>query len=151
MAKFLVHEHHASKSHWDFRLELDGILKPWAVPKGPTLDVRERRLAVRMPDHDLDYVDFEHIRPVGDGGAGSVLVWDRGSYEAIDPAGAAEGLRRGELMFRLHGCILRGVFALVRVTRWKGSENWIFLKKKEGEAISGWWARIQRAIAARRL
>jgi len=138
MAGFVVHEHHASRLHWDFRLEMDGALKSWAVPKGPSLDPGEKRLAVEVPDHDLEYGGYEGIIPKGQYGAGPVLIWDKGKFEAAGPDGGKEGLRNGNLKFRLNGKILRGEFALIKM-RGPGREKaWLLLKNRDGEAKDGW-------------
>src|SRR5437867_6637730 len=110
---FVVQKHHARRLHYDFRLELDGTLKSWAVPKGPSLDPADKRMAVHVEDHPLDYAGFEGTIPSGQYGAGEVIVWDRGEWE---PEGdAREGLPKGHLKFRLHGDKLEGGWALVRM------------------------------------
>ena len=132
---FVVHKHAARRLHYDFRLEHGGVLLSWAIPKGPSLDPREKRLAVRVADHPLDYGDFEGNLPEGEYGAGPVLIWDRGVWEPEeDPA---TGLRAGKLVFRLRGEKLRGNFALVRMggrAGREGKENWLLIKTRDAEA-----------------
>ncbi|MBI3666061.1 MAG: ATP-dependent DNA ligase, partial [Acidobacteria bacterium] len=136
--RFYVQRHHARRLHYDFRLEIGGTLKSWAVPKGPTLDPAEKRLAVMVEDHPLEYGDFEGNIPAGNYGAGSVMVWDRGAYELLGDKTVEQQLERGDLKFRLHGQKLRGEFALVRMkNRGKGNE-WLLLKKKDVAAQPGW-------------
>ncbi len=136
---FVVQEHAARRLHYDFRLEIEGVLKSWPIPKGPSLDPRERRLAVMVEDHPMEYADFEGVIPPGNYGAGAVIVWDRGVYRVIDPPNGdpAEALRAGKLSIELHGFKLRGAFALVR-TRLTGGgkENWLFIKKRDEYATS---------------
>ncbi len=134
---FCIQRHHASHLHYDFRLELDGALKSWAVPKGPTLDPAEKRLAMMVEDHPLEYGGFEGIIPKGNYGAGSVMLWDRGTYEILGEATPQEQLTRGDFKFRLTGEKLNGEFAIVRTKRGKGNE-WLLLKKKDAFARPGW-------------
>src|SRR5687768_6647311 len=112
---YVIQKHAATRLHYDLRLEEGGVLKSWAVPKGPSLDPKEKRLAVQVEDHPLEYGGFEGVIPKGQYGGGSVLLWDRGTWE---PEGDAEdGLRRGKLEFRLDGEKLRGRWLLVRTSR----------------------------------
>jgi bifunctional non-homologous end joining protein LigD len=134
---FCVQRHHASHLHYDFRLEVDGALKSWAVPKGPTLDPADKRLAMMVEDHPLAYGGFEGVIPKGNYGAGSVMLWDRGTFELLGDASAQEQLARGDFKFRLTGEKLNGDFAIVRTTRGKGNE-WLLLKKKDAHAHPGW-------------
>lgn len=132
--RFVVQQHHASRMHWDFRLEHRDALVSWAIPKGPSLDPREKRLAVRVEDHPIDYIAFEGVIPEGQYGAGSVIVWDTGTWEPItDPD---EGLARGQLKFLLHGTKLEGGFALVRLRPRPGehAENWLLIKERDEHA-----------------
>ena len=136
---FVVQKHDATNLHYDFRLELDGVLKSWAVPKGPSLNPDRKSLAVQVEDHPVEYGDFEGTIPKGQYGGGSVLLWDRGTWEPLeDPH---EGLKSGKLHFILHGQKLRGAWTLVRFHGEKGKRNWLLMKSrdsfatKDGEVI----------------
>jgi bifunctional non-homologous end joining protein LigD len=134
---FVVQEHQASQHHFDFRLELDGVLKSWAIPKGPSLNPQDKRLAMMVEDHPLAYRSFEGSIPEGNYGAGSVIVWDKGTYRPAETASRAEsrrllrdGLAHGHLSFILEGKKLRGEFALIKLK--KGAKNaWLLLKKND--------------------
>src|SRR5688572_21643459 len=129
---FVVQKHAASHLHYDFRLELGGVLLSWSVPKGPTLTVNERRLAVRTEDHPLDYASFEGTIPKGEYGGGSVIVWDRGTWTPLeDPE---RGLKKGRLSFELDGEKLHGRFHLVRMAPRDKRENWLLFKGDDEEA-----------------
>ncbi|HZV81914.1 MAG TPA: non-homologous end-joining DNA ligase [Geobacteraceae bacterium] len=152
---FVVHKHAARALHYDLRLELDGVLKSWAVPKGPSLDPSVKRLAVMVEDHPLAYRDFEGVIPEGNYGAGSVIIWDRGSYR--HPAAQDEqenelllqaGLRKGDLKFVLEGEKLRGEFALVKVRT--DEKSWLLLKKKDRGAAQGDILRENRSVVSNR-
>jgi bifunctional non-homologous end joining protein LigD len=135
---FCVQRHDATRLHYDFRLELDGVLKSWAVPKGPTLDPSVKHFAAHVEDHPVDYGDFEGNIPAGNYGAGSVMLWDRGSWELLGDTPGAEQIARGDLKFRLHGEKLNGDYALVHMKgRGKGNE-WLILKKRDEFAVEGW-------------
>ena len=135
--RFYIQRHRATRLHYDLRLEIAGTLKSWAVPKGPTLDPAEKRLAVHVEDHPIEYGDFEGTIPAGNYGAGAVTVWDRGTYELLGDKPVGDQLARGDLKFRLHGQKLMGEFALVRTSRGKGNE-WLLIKKKDFAATAGW-------------
>jgi bifunctional non-homologous end joining protein LigD len=136
--RFCVQRHSARRLHYDLRLEVGGTLKSWAVPKGPTLDPNEKRLAVHVEDHPIEYGDFEGTIPAGNYGAGTVLLWDRGTYELLGKDSAEKQLERGDFKFKLHGEKLMGEFALVRMkNRGKGNE-WLLLKKKDFASKDGW-------------
>ena len=134
--RFVVHEHHASHLHYDFRLEIEGVLKSWAIPKGPSMNPGEKRLAVMVEDHPLDYGDFEGIIPEGQYGAGPVLIWDSGEFRPEeDPE---TGLRNGKLSFTLGGEKLKGGFSLALMKgRWSGKE-WLLIKKRDSFARDDW-------------
>ncbi|MBK9168277.1 MAG: DNA ligase D [Bryobacterales bacterium] len=135
---FCVQRHHASRLHYDFRVEVDGVLVSWSVPKGPSLVAGSKQLAVKVEDHPLDYGGFEGNIPKGNYGAGSVMLWDRGTYELMGTDPASGQIARGDFKFRLYGEKLRGEFALVRMKgRGKGNE-WLLLKKKDDFADPGW-------------
>src|SRR6267378_2747192 len=136
-AGFVIQKHAARRLHYDFRLELDGVLKSWAVPKGPSLDPGEKRLAVHVEDHPLDYGEFEGVIPEGEYGGGTVLLWDRGTWVPLDPDPEA-AYRRGLLRFTLQGEKLRGNWALVRMggkAAGKRRENWLLIKECDEEAV----------------
>ena len=129
---FVIQKHAASRLHYDFRLELDGVLLSWSVPKGPSLSPKERRLAVRTEDHPRDYADFEGIIPKGEYGGGTVSVWDRGTWT---PEGdAREGMRKGRLTFALDGEKLHGKFHLVRTKPQGKQETWLLFKSRDEAA-----------------
>src|SRR6266852_8807332 len=135
---FCVQRHDATRLHYDFRLEMDGTLKSWAVPKGPSLEPLSKNLAVHVEDHPIDYGNFEGNIPKGEYGGGSVMLWDRGVYELLGDAPFREQIQRGDLKFRLDGEKLLGEFALVLMRgRGKGNE-WLLIKKKDAEARPGW-------------
>lgn len=155
---FVVQEHQASHLHYDMRLELDGILKSWVVPKGPTLDPDEKRLAVMVDDHPVEYGSFEGIIPEGNYGAGTVMVWDIGSYAA--PGARREetlarfrrGLADGRFEFVVFGKKLRGLFTLVRLGA-KRERTWMLIKERDAFASDftieehGWSALTYRTMA----
>ena len=135
--RFFIQRHNATRLHYDFRLEIDGTLKSWAVPKGPSLDPSIKHLAAMVEDHPLDYGDFEGNIPKGEYGGGSVMLWDRGTFELIGDESGAEQIARGDLKFVLHGEKLNGSFALVHMkNRGKGNE-WLIIKKKDDAAEPG--------------
>lgn len=124
MPEFVVHEHHATRIHFDFRLEMEGVLKSWAVPKGPSMNPADRRLAIMVDDHPLEYGSFEGTIAEGQYGAGAVRIWDRGTYELVDGS-----IDSGKLDFFMHGAALKGAFVL---TRLKGKDkDWLLIKKND--------------------
>jgi bifunctional non-homologous end joining protein LigD len=137
--QFCVQRHHATHLHYDLRLEVDGVLKSWAVPKGPTLDPADKRLAMMVEDHPMEYGSFEGVIPKGNYGAGSVMLWDRGTYQLLGELPVEQQLAKGDFKFHLMGEKLRGDFALVRIKSAKGKGNeWLLLKKKDAFAETGW-------------
>lgn len=134
-ARFVIQQHDASSLHYDFRLEVDGVLKSWAVPKGPSTDPREKRLAVQVEDHQIDYADFEGEIESGYG-AGRVIVWDRGTYEPITEGAVGTALEAGHLSFWIEGAKLRGGWTLQR-TRGGQQPQWLLIKRDDEGADAG--------------
>src|ERR1700704_3041590 len=124
---FVIQKHRASQLHYDFRLEADGVLKSWAVPRGPSLDPKTKRLAMQVEDHPVDYAKFEGVIPEGEYGGGTVMVWDCGTYEPEETDDVSEALRKGELKFSLNGEKLKGSWVLVR-TR---DRQWLLMKHRD--------------------
>ena len=138
--EFVVQEHHATHLHYDFRLEADGVLKSWAVPKGPPSDPSEKRLAIQVEDHPFEYRTFEGTIPKGSYGAGTVSIWDHGTYHAEGASTAQEserlirhGLQEGHMNFILQGQELNGPYSLVRLKQAAKENQWLLLKRKEGK------------------
>lgn len=122
--KFVIHEHHATNHHFDLRLQIHGVLKSWAVPKGPSMNPKDKRLAIMVDDHDLEYLNFEGIIPEGQYGAGIVTIWDNGDYELI-----RGDIESGMIEFFLKGSKLKGLFMLIKM---KGKKKeWLLIKKKD--------------------
>ncbi|MGH9469123.1 MAG: DNA polymerase ligase N-terminal domain-containing protein, partial [Terriglobia bacterium] len=137
--RFVIQKHDATRLHYDFRLEVDGVLKSWAVPKGPSLNPADKRLAMQTEDHPLEYADFEGVIPEGEYGAGPVIVWDRGAFTPEGPASAAEQIERGELKFSLQGEKLRGGFVLVKIRgRDTKGRPWLLIKHRDAAADPEW-------------
>jgi DNA ligase D-like protein (predicted 3'-phosphoesterase) len=133
---FVIQKHDARRLHYDFRIEVDGVLKSWAVPKGPSTDPSQKRLAVPTEDHPLEYADFEGVIPEGEYGAGTVMVWDTGTYENIKQKDGKEVpmkkcLEGGHVTIQLEGKKLRGGYALIRTAR---DQRWLLVKMNDGQA-----------------
>src|SRR5512143_243629 len=131
---FVIQKHQARRLHYDFRLELDGVLKSWAVPKGPSYDTREKRLAVHVEDHPVEYGSFEGIIPKGEYGGGTVMVWDQGVWVSLDDDPLA-AYRKGVMKFELEGKKLLGKWTLIRMKprpgEKEGPENWLLIKERD--------------------
>src|SRR5215475_8580074 len=130
---FVIQKHRATRLHYDFRLEMEGVLRSWAIPKGPSFNPVEKRLAVLTEDHPIDYGEFEGVIPKGNYGAGNVIIWDNGTYEMVDPKTPEDGWKKHKLHFILHGKKLKGEWVLVRGSR--DPEQWIFFKVRDDYAI----------------
>jgi DNA ligase D-like protein (predicted 3'-phosphoesterase) len=130
---FVIQHHAARSDHYDFRLEIDGVLVSWAVPKGPSTNPKDKRMARRTEDHPLEYAAFEGVIPEGEYGAGGVIVGDRGTYANATKYEMTKGLDRGHLSVRLHGEKLRGGYALTRIRDGK-DETWLLIKRKDEDA-----------------
>ena len=135
---FVVQKHAASHLHYDFRLAIDGALVSWAVPKGPSMNPADKRLAIRTEDHPIEYAEFEGVIPQGQYGAGTVMVWDTGPYEPLDGNSPSEQLARGKIDVVLHGTKLRGGFTLVRTGMVSQTERWLLVKQRDEYADPSW-------------
>jgi bifunctional non-homologous end joining protein LigD len=132
--RFVVHEHHASRLHYDFRLEMGGVFKSWAIPKGPSMNPADKRLAIMVEDHTLEYGAFEGIIPEGHYGAGPVVIWDEGSYVTVEEGDLEEQLDKGRFSFELKGKKLKGGFSMA-LLRGRGKGNqWLLIKRKDDQA-----------------
>jgi bifunctional non-homologous end joining protein LigD len=148
--RFVVQKHDATRLHYDFRLEMEGVLKSWAVPKGPSLDPADKRLAMQVEDHPVSYFDFEGIIPENNYGAGTVMVWDVGAWQPLSPvpvqgkyvpgteAEAVAMLAKGDLKFRLDGQKLKGDFALVKMKGRRPGNEWLLIKKHDDHEVEGY-------------
>src|SRR2546423_1137314 len=136
--RFVVQRHRARRLHYDFRLEVDGVLASWAIPKGPSLDPAVKRLGVHVEDHPIEYFDFEGVIPKGEYGGGDVIVWDWGTYEPVHTDDPARAIADGELHVELHGEKLRGRLVLIRRGKDRsGKEQWLVFHKRDEHAGKG--------------
>jgi DNA ligase D-like protein (predicted 3'-phosphoesterase) len=133
MPRYVIQQHHATSMHFDFRLEVAGAFRSWAVPKGPSLDPRDKRLAMAVDDHSLSWGEFEGVIPKGEYGAGPVIVWDRGSYENLREERMEDALDAGHASFRLDGEKLHGGWSLRRIE----GRRWLLVKRRDEEADGG--------------
>ncbi len=147
--RFVIQEHHARRVHWDLRLEMDGVLRSWAIPKGPSLDPSDKRLAVLVEDHPIEYGEFEGIIPPGNYGAGTVMLWDHGTYECRE-GDPAQAFQRGKMTLVLSGQKLRGEFHFVRTKRNEG-RDWLLFKGKDEFAATGYSPSGTRSVRSGRL
>jgi bifunctional non-homologous end joining protein LigD len=142
MAIFVVHEHHAKNLHFDFRLEIAGVLKSWAIPKGPSMNPADKRLAILVDDHPIEYADFEGIIPDGYYGAGPVVIWDRGEFEIVEGS-----FNKKKLVINLRGGLLKGQFSLFAL---KGKEKeWLLVKRSDEFADKDF--KLKTLLESRRL
>lgn len=156
--QYVIQKHDASHLHFDLRLELDGVMKSWAVPKGPSNDPSVKRLAMQVEDHPIDYNTFEGTIPEGEYGGGTVMLWDRGTYEPVEPGDDPEdalrkAYRKGDFKFRLHGKRLKGEWVLVRMRRGSPAKpQWLLIKHRDryASAQNDPVERYQRSVVSRR-
>ena len=134
--KFIVHEHHSTRLHYDFRLEIGGVLKSWAIPKGPSMNPTEKRLAVMVDDHPLEHGEFEGTIPQGHYGAGPVLIWDSGKFQPEEDPEAA--LKKGRLSFTLNGKKLKGSFSLILMKGRGSGKDWLLIKGQDSFTKKNW-------------
>lgn len=140
MSKFVVHEHHARHLHFDFRLEMEGVLKSWAIPKGPSMNPKDKRLAIMVEDHSLEYGSFEGVIPEGQYGAGTVVLWDNGTYKLL-----IGNLNAGRIEIFLNGSKLKGVFVLTRMKGKDKDKEWLLIKKGDEYANADFKMKLEIA------
>lgn len=134
---FVIQQHASRSMHYDFRLEDEGVLKSWAVPKGPSTDPHEKQLAVETEDHPVEYAQFEGIIPSGNYGAGKVIIWDRGTFKNLKNIPLSAALKKGEAVVELHGEKLKGEYVLIR-TQYQNGKSWLLIKMKDSYARPGY-------------
>lgn len=136
--RFVIQEHHATRLHFDFRLEMEGVLRSWAVPKGPSMNPSDKRLAMMVEDHPMEYGSFQGTIPEGNYGAGEVRIWDKGTYEALGDASPEAQVRKGKLEFVMHGKKLKGEFHLFRMRSSKEENAWLLIKIRDKYSDDDW-------------
>lgn len=136
-SRFVVQEHKGRNLHYDFRLEIGGVLKSWAIPKGPSLDPADKRLALMVEDHTLEHIEYEGIIPADSYGSGPVLIWDKGTFEHAEKE-PEKSIEQGRISFQLVGGKLIGGFTLLRLRKGARGNEWLLIKKKDDHAKSGW-------------
>ncbi|WP_026914273.1 DNA ligase D [Christiangramia portivictoriae] len=136
LSRFVIQRHRASRLHYDLRLEVNGVLKSWAIPKGPSMNPDDKRLAIQTEDHPVKYLHFEGSIPKGNYGAGHMRIWDTGTFESAGDYETEEALKKGDLKVQFHGDKLKGTFALVRTRRQDGQKHWLLIKKKDEYAVT---------------
>ena len=135
--RFVIQEHHATRLHWDFRLEMEGVMKSWAVPKGPSMNPNDKHLAVMVEDHPIEYNEFQGEIPAGNYGAGEVRRWDHGTYEPVGTTPIEEQLENGKLTIIMHGKKLKGEFHMIEM-HGRGERNWLIFKVRDEYADEEW-------------
>lgn len=135
--RFVIQEHHARQLHYDFRLEVAGVLKSWAIPKGPSMNPSEKRLAVMVEDHSLEFLDYEGIIPESQYGSGAVIIWDTGDYKLLEGVEPETEIEKGKIVIALLGKTLKGGFSLVKM-KGRGENNWLLIKKKDQYSRADW-------------
>ncbi|WP_294470509.1 DNA polymerase ligase N-terminal domain-containing protein [uncultured Bacteroides sp.] len=134
---FVIQKHETEHFHFDFRLEVNGVLKSWLLPKGPSMNPKDKRLAIQMEDYPLSYAHFEGVIPEGNYGAGTIEIWDNGTYAYIDKSiDIAEAIEKGMFEFKLHGHKLKGLFTIVRTNMDGNDNNWLLMKKDDVFAVA---------------
>jgi bifunctional non-homologous end joining protein LigD len=136
--RFVIQEHHATRLHWDFRLEMEGVMKSWAVPKGPSMNPNDKHLAVMVEDHPIEYNEFQGEIPAGNYGAGEVRKWDHGTYTPVGSTPIEEQLESGKLTFTMHGKKLKGEFHMVQTRSTGDDRNWLLFKTRDKYADEEW-------------
>lgn len=145
--RFVVQEHHSRHLHYDFRLEMSGVLKSWAIPKGPSMSHLEKRLAIIVDDHPLEFIEYEGIVPKTHYGSGPIVIWDSGSYSLLEGNDPEEELEKGKIVISLRGKILKGAFRLLKM-KYTREQNWLLIKMKDRYSQTAW--HIEKALTQKK-